>query len=280
MRDAISFTALENWQPAGIEHGEFDLVLTERAGLRARSTRVALPNLLLFDAESALPTVGCAQIPYGVLMVALSIKSSRPLKWGGVSAESQDLITVGPAQFVHLRTEAACRFGAVWLPVAKFAELATAVTGRAISLPPLVGRWHPPPNASRRLRHLYSAAMHTTRVQKGRVAGAEAAHGLGQQLIHAIADCLCGESTAASTPKVQQIQILMSRFEDIVRRGAESHQGVSGLCDELGISQSALRQYCNQFLGMGPGSYIRLHRKYSEGGAVQKPRAASGRSHS
>lgn len=268
MQAAVSFTTLESLQPAAIEHGEFDLVFAERARLRARSTRLALANLRLFGAESDLPTVGCARIPDGVLMVALSIKSTRPLKWGGVSAEPQDLVTIGPAQFVHLRTEAACRFGAIWLPAARFAALANAVAGKVIVVPPFVGRWHPPPEAGRRLRHLYSAALRTARLQKGRVAGAEAAHGLEQQLVHALAECLGGESTAASTPRTRQIQGLMSRFEEIVRRGTEFAPGVSGLCDELGISQGTLRHYCREFLGMGPGSYIRLYRKYSESGAT------------
>lgn len=273
MQAAISFTALENSRPAGIEHGEFDLVFTERARPRARLTRLSLANLWLFDLESELPTVGCARIPDGVLMVALSTRGSLPLRWGGISAEPRDLVTIGPAQFVHFRTEAACRFGAIWLPAAKFAVLATAVTGRAIPLPPLVGRWHPPPGASGRLRRLYSAAIRISRAQKGRVAGAEAAHGLEQQLIHAVADCLCGEPATTAMPKLRQSQGLMSRFEEVVRRETGARPGVSALCEELGISQGALRQYCKQFLGMGPGSYIRLHREYSGQGALPTDQA-------
>ena len=278
MQAAISFTTLENSRPVGIEHGEFDLVFTEQARPRARLTRLALANLWLFDVESELPTVGCALIPDGVLMAALSMRGSLPLRWGGISAEPCDLVTIGPAQCVHLRTEAACRFAAIWLPAAKFAMLATAVTGRIISVPPLVGRWHPPPDASRRLRRLYSAAIRIARAQKGRVAGVEAAHGLEQQLIHALAECLCGQSEATTMPRLHQLQGLMSRFEEIVRRGCDVSPGIPGLCDELGISQGTLRQYCNQFLGMAPGSYIRLYRKYSKNGAAstnQLPSSAS-----
>lgn len=266
MQAAISFTALEDLRPARLGYGEFDLELTERARLRARSTRVALANLWLFDVECELPTVGCAQIPDGVLMVALSMRGSEPLRWGGISAEPRDMVTIGPAQFVHLRTDAACRFAAIWLPAAKFAALATAVTGRAISVPPLVERWLPPPEASRRLRRLYSAAIRTARARKGRVAGAEAAHGLEQLLIHAVAECLCGHSAVTTVPSVRQSQALMSRFEEIVRRRIDARPGMSALCEELGISQGALRQCCSEFLGMGPSSYIRLHRRYSEGG--------------
>lgn len=274
MQAAISFTAFEDWPPAGIEHGEFDLVFAERARLRARSARLILANLWLWDAESELPTVGCARTPDDMLMVALSMRSERPLKWGGVSAEPGDLVTIGPAQLVHLRTEAACRFGAIWLPAAKFAALGTAVAGRVISVPPIVGRWHPPRDANRRLRHLYSAAMHAARAGKGSVASPEAAHGLEQQVIHALAECLCGKSTASTTPRVCRVQGLMSRFEEIVRRGADVRPGVAGLCEELGVSQGALRHYCHRFLGMGPSSYIRLHRKHSETGVpprTQRP---------
>lgn len=272
MRAAISFTALENWGPAGIAPGEFDLVFAERARPRARSTKLALANLRLLDVESEVPTVGCARSPDGMLMVALSMRGS--LKWGGVSAEPQELVTVGPAQFAHLRTEAACRFGVIWLPATKFTMLATAVTGRVIPVPPIVARWHPPPDASRCLRHLYSAALRTARAQRGRVAGAEAAHGLEQQFIYALAECLCGQS-ATTPPRVRQSQVLMSRFEEIVRRGIDPRQGVPALCGKLGVSQASLRQCCNHFLGMGPGSYIRLHREYLEGKTSPTSRGSS-----
>ena len=249
--------------------GDFDFVLTKRGDLWGRFTKFAFHNLCLLHAEMELAAIALIRVPADMVLVALCMGNHENSIWGGIRTQSQDLITVGAAQSVHLRTEGAYRLGAMWLPLREFTRYGSAVSGRVVTVPPGVCRWWTAPDASRRLRHLYSAAIRTARTRLGRVGGVEAAHGLEQQLIHALAECLSTEPTSVATPAMCSAQRLMARFEDLVRSQSEGGLDMSQVRAELGVSDRWLRWCCEQHLGMGPITYIRLHRMQSANKVLQ-----------
>ena len=253
----------EEFQVAASAPRHFDVTVTEREAFRGRITKFAFHNLCLLHAEMELAAIAFIKVPADMVLVALSMGSHENAIWGGIRTRSRDLVTVGAAQSVHLRTDGPYRLGAIWLPLHEFTRYGGAVTGRAMAVPPAVCRWRTPPEAGRQLRHLYSAAIRTAQTRLGRIGGAEATHGLEQQLIHAVAECLPPEPASMATPAMCRTQNLMARFGDLVRRQPEGAPDMSQLRAVLGVSERWLRWCCEQHLGMGPMTYIRLHRMQS-----------------
>jgi AraC-like DNA-binding protein len=86
----------------------------------------------------------------------------------------------------------------------------------------------------------------------------EAVHGLEQQLIHALVDCLSAGSIDEETPTARRHRSILTRFEDLLH--AQAFPGMTEICATLGVSERMLREACGKYLGMGPSRYRRLRR--------------------
>jgi AraC-like DNA-binding protein len=89
---------------------------------------------------------------------------------------------------------------------------------------------------------------------------AQAAHGLEQQLIHALVDCLSVGSGDQSTLIERRHQDIMVRFERLLQAQPDRDMYVREICAELEVSERLLRSLCAKHLGMGPVRYDRLRR--------------------
>ena len=249
----------QDLQPTGLEWGGSEFLFMERSRFRARSTRVALRKLWLIYAEADLPMVAYAKVPADMLMFAVSAKNSGSPIWGGVRVDPRDIITIGSFQSLHLRTEGACRLTVICVQASEFKRYGLAVVGKPIDLPASIGRYRASPDAIKTLRELHSSAMRAFRAHAGRVASAEAAHGLQQQLIHALVLCVSREATPLFTTSGRRAYDVMTQFEEAVSRNT-GHLRVTQLCSMLQVSEGVLRRCCKEFLGTAPSTYVRLHR--------------------
>ena len=92
------------------------------------------------------------------------------------------------------------------------------------------------------------------------LADAERAHGLEQQLIHALIKALAAGSAARGTPTQSRYQDILGRFEDLLNAQPHRTLPIAEICAALGVSDRLLRTLCSEHLGMGPSAYIRLRR--------------------
>jgi AraC-like DNA-binding protein len=83
----------------------------------------------------------------------------------------------------------------------------------------------------------------------------QAAHGLEQQLLHALIECLSNKPEE-ETATARRHRDILARFEDLLV--AERFLRMADICAALGVSERLLRECCRQHLGMGPSSYRRL----------------------
>jgi AraC-like DNA-binding protein len=90
------------------------------------------------------------------------------------------------------------------------------------------------------------------------LADAEAVHGLEQQLIHALIECLSGGPNGMETLAVARHREILARVEDLLR--AERCWRVTQICAALGVSERTLRICFEEQLGIGPTEYIRRRR--------------------
>ena len=114
----------------------------------------------------------------------------------------------------------------------------------------------------RHLRHLYSAGIETIERRSNTFIGGEAAHGLEQQLIGALVECLSQGAASEAAPATRQHQDVAVRFEALLQTQPDRSLRVAEICAALGVSARALRTCCEEQLGMGATEYVRLRRMH------------------
>ena len=121
-------------------------------------------------------------------------------------------------------------------------------------MPHGVLRWEPAPDALKALIALFRAAIRATGSRLSAPTNPEAARGLGQESLGALAECL---STAPEQPREGHwLQLsVMARLAEILLH-TERLPPLANLSRELGVSSRTLWIYCRNHLGVGPGHYL------------------------
>jgi AraC-like DNA-binding protein len=244
-------------------NGVVSLLVTGRGYFRARLTCLALQHLRVSTIEEGLPRIAFIKVPDDHVLISFLTGDQASQVWAGVRARATDLITVRPGQSVCARTDRPCHWGAIWFPIKEFARYSRALTGQPIALPGVVCLWHPSPSVRSHLLRLHSAAIRAARTRWESLTTAEAAHGLEQQLMHALVECLAGTPVTEDTVTTLRHQDLAIRFEKLLGARPDGDLDSSGICAALGVSDRSLRRSCEQQLGMSPMSYLRLRRMQS-----------------
>lgn len=241
---------------------------------RARLTQVALHRIRLSAAEEYLPRIAFVAVPHDMILVSLANRSGPSPIWEGSEMRAGDMIILGPGQRVHTRTGGPCRWTAIRMPDRDFVRYGKALSGTGFDVPP-VARWRPPPAALRELRQLHQTAVRVAEARSRALADVEAVHGLEQQLIHALIECLSAGPNDMETLAAVRHREILARLEDLLQ--AERFSRITENRAALGVSERTLRICCEEQLGMGPTEYIRRGRMQLVHHALRKgnPDAAS-----
>jgi AraC-like DNA-binding protein len=167
------------------------------------------------------------------------------------------MITLGPGQRMHTRTGGPCRWTVIRMPEGDFVRYGQALTGPGFDGPP-AARWRPSPAALRELRQLHQTAVRMAETRSRTLADVEAVHGLEQQLIHALIECLSAGPNDMGTLAAGRHREILARLEDLLQ--AKRFWRVKEISAALGVSERTLRICCEEQLGMGPTEYARRRR--------------------
>jgi AraC family ethanolamine operon transcriptional activator len=88
----------------------------------------------------------------------------------------------------------------------------------------------------------------------------EAAHGLEQQLIEALIECLSKDSAIDAWSAMRERQHIALRFEALLNAQPERSFRMAEICATLGVPPRSLRVLCEEQLGMGPVEYVHRRR--------------------
>jgi len=245
---------------AALRAGCRGLVVTGRGQFRAQLTLVTLHRLRLSAVEELLSRIAFVSVPAGMLIATFLIGDGACPVRGGVRARRGEILILPPGERLHVQTDGRHRWGSIWIPVEDLVEYGGALTGTAFTVPPVVRRWYPPASAGRHLRSLHAAVVRMVARRPGLIVDARAAHGLEQQLIHALVECLSAGSGDQSTPIERQHQDIMVRFERLIQAQPDRDLSTAEICAALDVSERLLRRVCAQHLGMGPIAYDHLRR--------------------
>jgi len=239
------------------EEGGLGLLITGRGRFRARLTQIALDHLRLSAAEEHLARIAFVEVPADMVLIALPVGAGPAPVWGGIGMQAGEITTLGPGHRAHARTDGPCWWGNIRLPAEVLTRYGRALLGAMPALPLLARRWRPAPAAKAHLRSLHAAAVRMAKVHPEILIDPQAAHGLEQQLIHALVDCLSAGPMDEDVSADRHRDIL-ARFEGVF--DMQPFLRVAEICAVLGVSNGVLRRCCEEQLGMTPSSYLGLRR--------------------
>ena len=245
----------EEFEAALRADGVLSLLVTGHGRFRARLTQITLHRLRLSAGDEYLPRIGFIAIPADTVLVSLPIGSGPSPVWGEMEMQASEIVTLGRGEQVYARTDGPCRWGAIQIPGEDLAQYARALSGAEFVVPP-AARWRPRRAALRQLRHFHGAAVRRVEARSAVLADSEAAHGLEQQIIEALVECLTAGPVEEETRTAARHRAILARFEDLLQ--SEPLLGIADICAALGVSERTLRECCNKHLGMAPNRYRRL----------------------
>jgi AraC-like DNA-binding protein len=251
------FSEPDDFQAVVSEEGVVQFLVTGHGQFRARLTQIALHRLRLAAGEEELSRIAFITVPASMVLVSFPIGGTPSPVWGGTKTRAGEIITLGPGERVHARTSGSCGWGAIQVPDQDLVEYGRALKGAEFAVPP-AARWRPSPAAGREFRGLYGAAIRVAEARSRALIDGEAAHGLEQQLIHTLVECLSTGSADEETPTACRHRGMLARFEDLLH--AQAFPRMTEICAALGISERTLRICCEEQLGMGPNEYVRRRR--------------------
>jgi hypothetical protein len=146
------FSEPGDFEAALREEGGLGLLITGRGQSRARLTQVKLHRLRLSATEEQLSPIAFVAVPADLILVSLPIEGRPGPIWGGTRVRAGEIMTLGPGQRVHARTDEPSRSDSIWLPVQNLARYGRALTGAAFSVPSVARSWRSSPAAGRQLR--------------------------------------------------------------------------------------------------------------------------------
>lgn len=247
----------DDFQAALSAEGVVRFLLTGPGRFRARVTQLLLHRLCLSAGREEMARIAFVAVPGDTVLVLLGIHQERGPVCGGIEMREGEIITLGPGQRVHVRTAGPSRWAIIQIPDQDLVQYSRDVMGASFAVSPLA-RWRPPTAAERHLRQLHRAAVRLVEARSETLADDEAAHGLEQQLIEALIECLSAAPAQDETATARRHRDIITQFEDLLR--AEPPLDLDQICAALGTSRRQLRICCIHHLGIRPSRYLRLCR--------------------
>jgi hypothetical protein len=132
---------------------------------KARVTSVRLHEVDLLRSEEDFPRIAYISLAPALVFVGFVARSSRPIVWGGVELQPQELVLHNPGERFHQRTAGPCSWGLIGLAPAQLARYGEIVTGRALAAPLAARILRPAARNSAWLLRLFAQALPARRDQ-------------------------------------------------------------------------------------------------------------------
>lgn len=264
-----AFSEAEHFDAALRAEGYRSLVVRAPRQFRARLTQVSLNEIRLTAAEERAARVAFVTVPPNVLLISFSIGQAPAPIFAGMRLTEGEFVTLGPGEQFHARTDGASRWGTIQLTTDTLSRYGNALVDGPFSILPGARRWRPRSRSARHIRSLHAAAIRMAVQRPEALIDFEAAHGLEQQLLHAVLECLAESSPEAEVKVQRRNQKIMLGFEHVLWRVQGKRLSLTEICAELQVRERHLRMLCADHLGMSPTTYDRLRRMWLARRALQ-----------
>ncbi len=270
---SAAFSEPEDFAAAMRPEGYLNFFVATPKQFRARLTQVSLNEIRLTAVEERTSRVAFVSVPVDAFLITFSIGSTKAPVFSGMRIRELEFVTVGPGEQFHARTDGPSHWGTIRLSTGGLSDYGAALVDGAFHIPRGARRWRPPAKMARDLRSLHAAAMRMAAQHPQALVDAEAAHGLEQQLVHAVLGCFSGLLPEEETHTQKQNRRTMLHFEQVLGRAKSRRPSLSEICAELRVSERYLRRLCAEHLGMSPAAYDRLRRMWLARRGLRGPAA-------
>ena len=168
----------------------FVLTVAGAGDFRAALTRIDLPRIHLMAGEESLARLAIISLPSHTMRVALPPQRNGAVSSDGIPSREDEILIHGPGHRVLERTIGPCHWRTILLPPEDLSRYGRAMVGALFNVPHGMYRCRPARGALRRLSGLHNTAIRMTKIHPDVVTAAEPAHGLEQELIDALIECL------------------------------------------------------------------------------------------
>jgi hypothetical protein len=180
--------------------GYKELLVIEGNRFWAQVTRIRLRHLSLLRVEEAQSRIATLSLSHGLVRI-ITPPTRGALFCGGLKVLAGGLLAHGAGGIIYERLDGPCEWMEVIVSGHDLAKYRFALTGTAPPIAPGIRLWRPAPAALDALVALHAAATRITRTQPGKPHNSEASHGLEQQLVGYLVECLSNSAECAAPRK-------------------------------------------------------------------------------
>jgi AraC-like DNA-binding protein len=238
------------------------LSITGRGDFAAKLVRVDLYRLWLQTFDDNLPRVAHAVNIKGRAIFAFRARSGPELLRNGRPMEVFELRRSADGQESYDRSAGQAVSAAMSLPIEDMVKIGSEMAGCDLSPPLLEQIVSPLPDALATLHRLHATAAYLAEHVPEIIANPQAAHGLEQELIQSLVQCLAPPEARADTAASRSHSRIMKRFRMMLEAHPDRAIHLPELCTAIGVSGRTLRACCQEYLGMGPNRYLWLRRMH------------------
>jgi len=236
-----------------------EFAITKPGRFAGRLIRIDLHRLWLQRFTQSLPTVAHFEMVSDRAFISLPARAGPSINWSGKDQQSDTLLRHPRSRAGFQRTAGPTTYGIMSLPIADLEAFGVAVYGYDFAPPKEPLAVVPPSAALERLQSLHAAAGLLAEHAPEVIVCPEAARGLEQALIAAMADCLAapGDDRSSKLRNDHHGEIL-ERFYAILRANSDRVLHLPEMCKAVGASNRTLTTCCHEALGMSPHRYLKL----------------------
>jgi len=235
-----------------------NLVITQAGHFSAKLIRIDLPQLWMQRFSENLPRVSHHDNMPGRAILTFPTRTGPAILRDGDEEAFGSLQRHSEGRRSFQRTTGPAHLGSLSLPVADMEAFGATVCGYDVTPPKESLSVTPSPAAMERLQNLHAAAGHLAEHAPGVIASPEAARGLEQALLAAMADCLGTADEHSSGSGRRRHSRIMRQFYAILEGNPHGVIHVPEICARLGVSIRTLTTCSNESLGMSPHRYLKL----------------------
>jgi AraC-like DNA-binding protein len=246
---------------ANVRAAAVELTVIGRGAFRSKLTRIDLHRLWMQRFSENLPRiVDCGNLLPGRAFFSFGTRSGPSLRQGAVEIVPTAILRHGRADHYYQRASGAAELATMSLPLADMAALGETMAGADLMPPRDAVSVASPPAAMARLQRLHAAAATLAEVAPELIADPDAAHGLEQALIGALADCLRDRPEHETRLSQGHHAIVLARFRRMLDENPDQPIYIPEICKAIRVPERTLRVCCQEHLGMSPKRYLVLRR--------------------
>ena len=239
-----------------------DFTVTKRGEFRARTTLITLHDIGVQRFADNLPRVAYASLPPGRAIISFRTEPGPDLVWGGQQLLPGNILWHPLRSSSFQRSSGAAGWGSVSASVEMMSSVVATLAGRDLTSPRHSTVVVPSAIAMARLQRLHAACAALAEDAPELLANPDAARGLEQALIGAMADCLGRADGRDEREGIHRHAGVMRRFRAFIEANADRALYMAEISTAIGVSGRVLRHCCKEHLGMGANQYLMVRRMH------------------